>query len=192
MVNQFTESSPDDSADAVRDELKSDVSRLKSTAEDQVGKVARAEKDQVVKSAKSASSAMDAAAEKLRDDNNAPAWMASAVSTAAQQVDDLAGRLQNKSPQDIARETSRFGRENPTAFLAASAAVGFAAARFLRAGAEYHENPVSGSGYQPDQTSFSGDATSSSGFQSSPAGSPLMGTSSATRETRFSRPGEPQ
>ena len=147
MVTSTTGSTHGSSGAEVRDELKGDAQKLKNTAQEQGEAKAREGKEQVARSAHSASSAIDAAADKLRDDNDAPAWMASAFSSAARQVDDLASRLQDKSPRDIARETNRFGRENPTAFLAASAALGFAAARFLRAGAEYHaEYDVGSSG----------------------------------------------
>lgn len=146
MVTSTTGSTHASSGAEVRDELKGDAQKLKNTAQEQGEAKAREGKEQVAKTAHSASSAIDAAADKLRDDDDAPAWMASAFSSAARELDDLASRLQDKSPRDIARETNRFGRENPTAFLAASAAIGFAAARFLRAGAEYHEDYDVGSG----------------------------------------------
>ena len=69
----------------------------------------------------------------------------SAFSSAARKVDDLARRLQDKDVRELASETRGFARDNPTAFLAASAAVGFAAARFMRAGAEEHDDIPLGS-----------------------------------------------
>lgn len=124
----------------VAEDLKGDAHDLKATAvkqgEAQIGK----QKDQVGRTAHSASSAMQTAADELQEDDQAPDWLASALSSVAREVDGLASRLQNKSPRELASETRRFARDNPSAFLAASAAAGFAAARFLRAGAEYHDD----------------------------------------------------
>ncbi len=160
MVTSTTGSTHGSSGAEVRQELKGDAQKLKNTAEEQGEAKAREGKEQVAKTAHSASSAIDAAADKLRSDDDAPAWLASAFSSAAREIDDLASRLQDKSPRDIARETNRFGRENPTAFLAASAAIGFAAARFLRAGAEYHEGyDVGSSGSGGNARSFRSDGT---------------------------------
>jgi hypothetical protein len=138
----------------IRDELKGDANRLKDTAARQGEAKAAQGKEQAAGAADATSSAMDAAAKRLRDDDDAPAWLASAFSSAAQQAGELAEQLHDKSPRDIARETRRFARRNPAAFLAASAAAGFAAARFLRAGAEYHEDDdvdTGGSSTQRDQ-----------------------------------------
>jgi ElaB/YqjD/DUF883 family membrane-anchored ribosome-binding protein len=180
------------SADALGQELKDDVSRLKATAEERAGNVARAEKEQVAKSAKSAASAIDAAADTLRDDENAPAWMASAVSNAAKQVDDLAGRLQDKSAKDIARETNRFGRENPAAFLAASAAVGFAAARFLRSGAEYQESHSGGSGNQAGRNHTPINNLAPTPVEQSSSGSAQVEMPGSRGGTDFGRQGDQQ
>ncbi|WP_050784747.1 hypothetical protein [Erythrobacter sp. SD-21] len=125
---------------AAADELKHDAEDLKETARRQGEAKADQEKQRVGRAATSASSAMQTAADELREDSDAPDWLASGFSGVAREVDSLAHRLQNKSPRELAGETRRFARENPTAFLAASAAAGFAAARFFRAGAEYDDD----------------------------------------------------
>ena len=125
---------------AAADELKHDAENLKETARRQGEARTEQEKQRVGRAATSASSAMQTAADELREDNDAPDWLASAFSSVAREVDSLAHHLQNKSPRELAGETRRFARENPTAFLAASAAAGFAAARFFRAGAEYDDD----------------------------------------------------
>ena len=145
------------SGDDVRAELKGDAQRLKDTAQRQGEAQADRNKERVATTAKSASSAMSTAADELRNDENAPDWLASSVSSAARQVDELAGRLQDKSPRDIAHETSRFAREHPAAFLTASAAIGFAAARFLRAGSEYKDDGT-GTGFDNGSASYGANA----------------------------------
>ena len=124
----------------VADDLKGDARDLKETATRQGEAKAAEEKDRVGRAAHSASSAMQTAADELQGDHRAPDWLASAFSSVAREVDGLASRLENKSPRELANETRRIARDNPSAFLAASAAAGFAAARFLRAGAEYHDD----------------------------------------------------
>ena len=126
-------------------ELKHDAENLKETAARQGEAKADQEKERVGRAASSASAALRTAAGELRDDNDAPDWLASAFASVAREVEGVAGRLQNKSTREIASETRRFARDNPTAFLAASAAAGFAAARFLRAGSEYDDDYEVGS-----------------------------------------------
>lgn len=126
-------------------DIERDAHDLKETAKEQAAGRARQEKDRIASGARSASSAIQTAADEMRNDGDTPDWLASAFSSAARQVDDVARRVQDKSPRELAGETRRFARDNPTAFLAASAAVGFAAARFLRAGAEEHEDIPVGS-----------------------------------------------
>jgi hypothetical protein len=135
--NQTRETgTPDD----LRGELKGDASRLKDAARTQVERKAEQQKEGAARTAHSASAAIDAAAQGLRQDADAPQWLASAFSGAARQIDELANRLQHSSPRDIVTEINRFARQRPMAFLTASAAVGFAAARLTRAGLDYqHE-----------------------------------------------------
>lgn len=168
------------SGERVREDLKDDASELGGMAKERAEARAQQEQERAAKTAKSASSAMNTAADQLRDDENAPDWMASAVSSAARQVDDLAGRLQNKSPSDVAREASRFGRENPTTFLIASAAAGFAAARFLRAGAEQqHQRDDAGSAddsWRNTQAVSPGGSTGAQVYGTSSTGQTRSGT----------------
>ena len=142
MANDFTTNSAGTGAGShsdVRSELKDDANRLKETARQQGEAKANQGKDQAVKSARSASSALNAAADELRGNENGPDWLAAALSSAARQVESFAGSVESSSPQDMANQIKRFARQSPGAFLAVSAAAGFAAARFFRAGAEYHE-----------------------------------------------------
>ena len=122
---------------SVRDELSQDASRLTQTATQRAEQAADSRKQQATTAAHSVSSAIDRAADALRKDDGAPDWLTKAFESTARQVESLAGSIEGKNVQDIRRDVTRFARENPLAFLAASAAAGFAAARFLRAGSEY-------------------------------------------------------
>ncbi|NVD45387.1 hypothetical protein [Qipengyuania atrilutea] len=148
----MAETSPNTTSTArssdVAQDLKGDARELKDTAVKQGEAKAGKEKDRVGRMAHSASSAMQTAADELRNDDQSPDWLASAFSSIAREVDGLATRLQDKSPRELASETRRFARDNPSAFLGASAVAGFAAARFLRAGAEYHDDYDVGSDEQ--------------------------------------------
>ena len=174
MADTSTTTAGAHSSGGLQNELKGDAQRLGDTARDQAESKASQGKEQVTSTAHSASSAMSKAAEELRQDDNAPEWLASAVSGAARQIDDLANRLQDKSPRDIANETRKFAQQSPTAFLSASAIAGFAVARFLRAGAEYqhddHTGSSSSSGMSTGSSSTGGMGSSTSGMGSSTSG----------------------
>ncbi len=134
--------------DQVRNELAGDAERLKDTATHKAEEKAREGKQQVRKTAEATTSAMQTAADELRKDDNAPEWLANAVSSAARQLGELAEQLNDTSPREMVQTTSRFARDHPGSFLTASAALGFAAARVLRAGADYKsEHDQGGSSY---------------------------------------------
>lgn len=136
--------SPSETAGAMREELGRDSAQLRGTVEDRARQEAGTGKDKAVGIAGSASDALGKAAEELRNNPEAPDWMASGLQQVARQIDRLAGELEGRSVEDLTREASRLARENPGTFLVAAAAAGFAAARLLRAGAE-HEHHAQGS-----------------------------------------------
>ncbi|MEE4206188.1 MAG: hypothetical protein V2I39_07845 [Erythrobacter sp.] len=123
-----------------REELREDASRLKDTAKHRAGEEAENRKGEAAKSARSASSAFRSAADELEHDADAPDWLGSAMRQAARQIGRAADGLDNRGMDEISRDVSRFARANPMAFLGASAAAGFAAARMLRAGAQRHDD----------------------------------------------------
>jgi hypothetical protein len=125
------------SGTAIRDELSNDASRLTQTATDRVEQAADGRKQQATSAAYAVSSAIEKAAGALRDDDKAPDWLTTAFEKTARQVEELAKTVEGKDIAEIRRGVTQFARQSPTAFLAASAAVGFAAARFLRAGSEF-------------------------------------------------------
>ena len=122
------------------DELASDANRLKHTAAERAKQEADVRKVDAARAAKSASSALDKADAELDRDANAPRWLTAAFHQAAGSIERLASNVEGRSTDELGREVSRFARDHPGAFLAASAAAGFAAARFLRAGADYQHH----------------------------------------------------
>jgi len=124
----------------VGDELSHDASQLKSTATERVQQEADTRKGQAAQIAGSASSALGKAAEQLKQDGNAPDWLGSAMRQAAGSIDRLASEIDGRSVNQLGQQLTGFARSNPGAFLAASAAAGFAAARLLRAGVEHRHH----------------------------------------------------
>jgi hypothetical protein len=132
----------------VRDELKHDAEHLKDMVHDRAQQEAESHKDQAAHAAGSASSALHTAADELRDDPDAPEWLTSALQQAARKIEGMASQLEGRNVSDIGHDVTHFARDNPGAFLAASVAAGFAAARVLRAGADKkrHDRPDGNSG----------------------------------------------
>lgn len=115
-------------------ELKQDGSRLADDVMARARHEAEGRKDEAASLAGSASSAFETAARDLRDRPEVPDWMASALQQAARSIEGLASHIEGRSIDELGQEVSDFARRNPGTFLAASAAIGFAASRVLRAG----------------------------------------------------------
>lgn len=105
-------------ADATKERARSEADKHKTT---------------VASSLKSVSSAARTSADELRGEAG---WMASGLTTAADSIEDFAGMLQNKSPDELARDVQTFARQNPMPFLLGCAAAGFAVSRLFRASAK--------------------------------------------------------
>ena len=146
----------------LREEVSGDAARLADTAKQRIDQAAEGQKQAVTGAARSATSAIDRAVSALREDDGAPDWLTKAFETTARQIENLAGSIEGKNVDDIRRNVTQFARENPLAFLAASAAAGFAAARFLRAGSEYKSHQsgrATGTGKGQQLGGASADAT---------------------------------
>lgn len=129
----------------LKSELKDDGAKLADTAKKKATDIAERNKSKATSVAQATASAMDKAADDLKSNDDAPSWLSSAVKQAASSASDLASRVDDKDPGQIADEVSRFAKQSPTAFLAMSAMAGFAASRFLKAGAEHRNGPNSNS-----------------------------------------------
>lgn len=125
---------------STRDELKSDADRLAGSAKERAGEEAEKRTGEAARAAHCTAGALEDAARHLEHADDGPAWIASAFRSAAGTVDEISNRIEGRSAEDLSRDASRFARERPMAFMAASAAAGFAAARFLRAGADYRQH----------------------------------------------------
>lgn len=134
----------------VKQELASDAKTIGAAARGKVEEQAAAGKEQATQAARSTSSALNKAVVALREDNDTPQWLTKGFEKAARELDKLAGDFEGKDMRAIASDVTAFARRNPAAFLAASAAVGFLAARFLRAGSDYgaHQAGEGGSSSQ--------------------------------------------
>jgi hypothetical protein len=136
-TSQSTSTPGSSAPSGLKQELSGDAQRLKETATQRATEQANAQKDKATGAAHSTSAALQKAAEELRGDEAAPNWLGTAFEKAAQEIDRFAGTIENQDISQIGRQVSDFARRSPTAFLAASAAAGFAAARLLRAGSEH-------------------------------------------------------
>jgi hypothetical protein len=123
-------------------ELRSDAHQLGSAAANRLHREVDARKDAAVSQAQSVSSAIRRTADGL--DEGAPAWLRSAFTQGAEQIQRFADSIENKDSRQLMSEAQRFARNNPGTFLAACAAAGFAAARIFKAGGEQQDSPQFG------------------------------------------------
>ncbi len=129
-------------------DVRDDAKRLSSAAGDRIHSEIDARKGTAAEQAKSVSSAIGTAADQL--DDGAPQWLKSAFQQGAQQVQRFADTLEQKDSREILRDVQDMARNNPGAFLAGCAALGFAAARILKAGAP--DNRTGAAGNVPSQS----------------------------------------
>lgn len=132
------------SASGAGDELKEDAAHLRHAVEDRARDEAETRKGQAADALGSASSALNNAADELERNVDAPDWLAAAVKQAAGKIDAMARQIEGRTIDEMGQNVADFARRNPGAFLAASAAAGFAAARVLRAGAARNDEPHHG------------------------------------------------
>jgi len=155
----------------VRDEVARDARRLAEAARGRVEQEADRRREQVSHTAHSASSAVSSAADDLEQREDAPDWLVSAFRQTARQIEKFAGSMEGMSAREFGQQVSDFARRRPGAFLAASAAAGFIAARVLRAGVEHEE--AAQSGIDSDQsTAFVDQEGPAAGSQAGAMGGP--------------------
>lgn len=171
-------------------ELRSDAKQLGSKAADRIHSEVDARKETAVNQAQSVSSAVRQAADGL--DESAPDWLKSAFRQGAQQIQRLADTVEQKDSRQMMSEAKDFARNNPGTFLAACAAVGFAAARVLKAGGEQQSGQQSGQDSQFGETqSFGGSQAYAGQSASASRGSdPLTRSPGADSGIRANTPGE--
>ncbi len=169
----------------LKEELKQDAQSLQGSAKKQAEKTARQGRTQTVEAAQATSSALNTTADELQQDERVPDWLASAFRSASTQIQQVAGKLEGQEPREMMRTAEQFGREKPAMFLSAMGALGFAAGRYLRAGAEQHDDidmvepNASSRGSSTDTNEMS--AYRSAGSPSSQQSDPLIATGGSIR-----------
>ena len=175
--------------------LRSDAQQLGSSAASRLHSEVDARKGTAVNQAQSVSAAISQAADGL--DEASPDWLKSAFRQGAQQIQRLADTLEQKDSRQLMRDAQDFARNNPGTFLAACAAVGFAAARVLKAGSEQQrnqsgQNPSFGQNERFGQNPAIGQNQAFQGQAgtASPEGAPAYGSAGSEAGTRADTPGE--
>lgn len=170
-----------DTLPGVGNELLSDAKSVGSSAVNRLHSEVDGRKGDAAAQVKSVSSTIQRAAGDL--DPNAPTWLKSALEQGAQQIQKFAETLEQKDSRQLVGQISNFARSSPGTFLAASAAIGFAAARIFKAGSSADSPTQTGpASYgnntpQSPQASAYGKAGPASGAaQSSAFGSTNTGT----------------
>jgi hypothetical protein len=125
------DNSPNTARD-LREELREDAGRVTSAAADKLQSGANSHKDEAARQAKGLSSALDKTAHELGSDS--PDWLRSALQQGARTLDRLARDVEAKDSRALLADVRHIARDHPGTFLAGCAALGFAAARVLKAG----------------------------------------------------------
>jgi hypothetical protein len=115
-------------------ELLTDAKGVGTTAVNRLHSEVDNRKGAAATQAKSVSTAIENVGQGL--DDNAPAWLKSAFTQGAQQVQKFADALEQKDSKQLVSGVTDFARQSPTTFLLACAAAGFAASRIFQAGAK--------------------------------------------------------
>jgi len=134
--------------------------KLLGIAREQATTQVASQKERVAESLGALGSALHEASRQMREQDQGQ--VSGYVDMAAGQVDHLASMLREQDIAQLIDTTGRFARREPTLFLAAAFALGFAGTRFLRSSA-------------PAQNSQRWD-TGSSGYESSFEGSDRYGS----------------
>ena len=132
--------SPGGSSSETASQLKSDAKQLGNTASNRLHSELDARKGTAATQVRSLSNAIGQAGEGL--DEGAPQWLRSAFQQGAQKAQMFADSLEQKDSRAIMRDIQDLARNNPGAFIAGCAALGFAAARIFKAGAADDSAPT--------------------------------------------------
>lgn len=161
--------------------VKEDAAALGSKAADSLAQAADARKGTVAQPLRQVSSAIEAAGEKLSGgDTPLPGWVNDGLRSVSTGISDFATRIEQSDSKQLLRDVQSFARQQPAIFLAGCAALGFAAARVLRAGSE-----PSGSGHDDDASNWHegdvggfGSSGAASSYGSAPADTAASGLTS--------------
>jgi hypothetical protein len=118
--------------DDLREELRGDAQKIGDAAAERLQSEADARKGAAAGQAKSLSSALEKVAGEMGAET--PSWLKSALGQGADALGRLAETVDQQDSRQLMGSVKSFARSNPGAFLAGCAALGFAAARVLKAG----------------------------------------------------------
>ena len=122
----------------IKSEVKSQASHLADQAKEMADSRFSEKKTEAVGQIQHLTGAIRAAADHLaeNDETQMERW----VQMAADRVEDLSRNLEKQDLGSILRETQKLGRRNPALFLAGTVALGFLAARFLKATPDHDDD----------------------------------------------------
>jgi hypothetical protein len=127
-----TTGSMSESTSGMGGEIRANVEQLSNSAGNRIHSELDARKGTAANQVRSLSSAIGQTAGQL--DDGAPQWLKSAFQQGAQQAQRFADTLEQKDSRAILNDIQTMARNNPGTFLAGCAAIGFAAARIMKAG----------------------------------------------------------
>lgn len=108
--------------------------RLVDAAREQATEQIATQKDRAASSLGILAQALHQAGQQVREQDDTK--LATYVDSAADQVERLAGALEERDILQLINEAGRFARREPALFLASAFALGFVGTRFLRSGAQ--------------------------------------------------------
>ncbi|MBC3361878.1 hypothetical protein [Pseudomonas sp. SWRI154] len=120
---------PDESLNHIKEDVNEAIGSAREKADAHFGQYRDTAADQIDALARGAKSAMSEL------EANDTLGLSHYLADMADSMSGLAGKLRNKSAEELLHDGSRLARDNPGLFLAGSIAVGFGLSRFLKAGA---------------------------------------------------------
>jgi hypothetical protein len=142
------------SADVAQDKLKEAANAAKEVASGAADRV----QDQVHEQQRSGAEFIERFATNIRDaarafESDAP-FAARSINSAAEYVEDAAGKIRNGSFRDLVDGATDFAKRQPAAFLGISVLAGFAAIRFLKASGQPSPSPKGNNWHQASSSHY--------------------------------------
>jgi hypothetical protein len=163
------------------DRVQGQASHLVDTAREQATDRIATQKDRVAGTLGVMADALHSVGRQMREQDEDT--IGQYMDTAADQVNRVSAVLRDQDISQLIAATSKFARQQPGLFLAASFAIGFAGTRFLRSSAS-SQSAWQGSGWDPSRRDWTKGASRgrySPGFStSSMGGSPDYGASASS------------
>jgi hypothetical protein len=125
----------DSSAESINtEEIKSQAANMADEAKRRAREQAETQKHTVADKAEDIAGSVERVADEFKDQDQQ--LLADYTAQLAESVKSFADTLRGRSIDDLLRDTNRLARDNPTAFLLGSVALGFALSRFIKASSQ--------------------------------------------------------